>query len=77
MELYSRFQCEVAGARDRAQQLQREAAEQRLVRQLRVTSPRRSRSPQRHFGWRSRLAARLHAVAERLEPHPDPKESHL
>lgn len=77
MESYSRFQCEVAGARDRAQQLRREAAEQRLVRQLRVTSPRRSRSPQWGFDWRSRLAARLHAVAERLELHPDLKESHL
>ena len=70
MELYSRFECEVVGARDRARQLQREAAERRLVQQLRTSSS-------THTGWRSQLAAQLHTFAERLEPQPEPKESRL
>ena len=70
MELYSRFECEVVGARDRARQLQREAAEQRLIRHLRTSSLPR-------VGWRSRLATQLHTLAERLEPHPEPRESRL
>lgn len=70
MELYSRFQCEVVGARDRARQLQREAAEQRLIRAFGSPSP-------LDAWWRSRLAARLHTLAEHLEPRPEPKESHL
>ena len=70
MEPYSRFQCEVTGARDRARQLQHEAAERRLVQQLRTT-------PSAHAGWRSRLAAQLHTLAEHLEPQPEPKESRL
>lgn len=69
MDPYSRFHGEVLNARARARQMQREAEERRLVRQLRASSP--------HSQWRSRLAAQLHALAERLEPRPDPKESHL
>ena len=70
MEPYSRFECEIAEARDRARRLQHEAAERRLVQQLRPT-------PSTHAGWRSRLAAQLHTLAERLEPQPEPKESRL
>lgn len=70
MELYSKLQCEVIGARDRARQLQHEAAERRLVQQLRISSP-------THAGWRSRLAAQLHTLAEHLEPRTEPKESRL
>ncbi len=70
MELYSRFECEVAEARDRTRQLQHEAAERRLVQQLRTSSSTQA-------GWRSRLAAQLHTLAERLEPQPEPKESRL
>ena len=74
MDPYSRFHSEVVDARARAQRLQREAEEWRLVRQLKLASPGHS---QRRSGWRSRLAAQLHALAERLEPRPDPKESSL
>lgn len=66
MEPYSRFHSEVRDARARTQELQREAEERRLVRQLRDASP-------RSFYWRARLAARLHALAERLEPHSNAK----
>jgi Flp pilus assembly protein TadB len=64
MDSYSRFHDVVADARARSERLQREAAEQRLVRQLRTASP-----------WRAALAAQLHRLAERLEPQPEPKES--
>lgn len=74
MEPYSRFLSEVVNARDRAHQLRREAEEQRLIQQLVVTP---SRPFQRRPQWRSRLAAQLHALAERLESQPDPKESRL
>lgn len=60
MESYSRLYGEITGAYDRAEALRLEAAQRRLVRQLGGTSP-----------WRARLAARLHALAERLEPHPE------
>lgn len=65
MDSYSRFYGEVLNARARTHQLQQEAQERRLLRQLRASSPR--------FQWRSRLAAQLHALAERLEPQPNPK----
>ncbi len=74
MDPYSRFHGEVTDARARAQRLQREAEEWRLVQQLKLASLGHA---QRRFGWRSRLAAQLHRLAERLEPGPDPKESPL
>lgn len=77
MEPYSRFECEVAGARDRARQLQREAAEQRLIRDFRSATVNTRASISVDARWRSRLAAQLHALAERLEPHPEPKKSRL
>lgn len=64
MDSYSRFHDVVTDARARSERLQREAAEQRLVRQLRSASL-----------WRAALAAQLHRLAERLEPQPEPKES--
>lgn len=64
MDSYSRFHDVVADARARSERLQQEAAERRLLRQLRSASP-----------WRSNLAAQLHRLAERLEPQPEPKES--
>lgn len=77
MEFYSRFACEVAGARDRAQQLQQEAAEQRLIQDFRSAAVATRANMLVGARWRSRLAAQLHALAERLEPHPEPKESHV
>lgn len=67
METYSRLHSEIMYARGCAEDLRREAAERRLVRQLRSASP-------RYFQWRAVLAARLHALAKRLEPHPAPQE---
>ena len=64
MDSYSWFHDVVADARARSERLRQEAAEQRLVRQLRGASP-----------WRATLAAQLHRLAERLEPQPEPKES--
>lgn len=64
MDSYSRFHDVVTDARARSERLRREATEQRLVRQLRSASP-----------WRSTLATQLHRLAERLEPHSEPKES--
>ncbi len=64
MDSYSRFHDVVADAQARSERLQREASEQRLVRQLRSAST-----------WRAVLAAQLHRLAERLEPQPEPKES--
>lgn len=69
MEPYSRLECEIAGARSRTQQLRREAAEQRLIGEARSAAVHASADTR----WRSRLAAQLHALAERLEPQHERK----
>ena len=73
MEHYSRLEREILEAKDRTRQLQREAAEQRLIREARGTTVDKRADTR----WRSQLAVQLHALAERLEPQPEPKESRL
>ena len=58
----SRFYAEVGEVRTRAQALAQEAELQRLLREAKVCP-----------WWRSRLAAQLRSVAERLEPQPLPQ----
>lgn len=57
METYSRLRGELQQAREHVNQLQREAAAQRLLRSEGDTAV-----------WRKRLAAGLHGLADRLEP---------
>ena len=58
---HSRFYAEVGEVRARAQALEQKAELHRLLREAKVCP-----------WWRSRLAAQLRGVAERLEPQPQP-----